>query len=460
MNENINRYDTEINLIDLFYYLLSQWKLLVIALVVGALLGTGIFVYKNNENAILSESLQQVSSEAILNNIDNSLIADMEIAAQYRDLYNKQLAYNNNSILMQLDPYNVYQGKIQYYINAGTNTAIVSELYKNILDHELANAIIASANIDAEQQYILELINCNVENIGDITFENAEIAYNLNATQSIVTFEVNTAEEEFNKLILETIINNIDKLNNDIMIEYGNFEVSFIEENVSMVVNNDIQSIQKSKIDLLNSYNNTFKTLEKNFTGDALEYYNLVYLDKEISEGTIDTAIPQENYFKWLLIGIFVGVMCWGCYGVFKYMIDKKIKTVDELKERYGLSIIGFINTSTSKNNVINLNRIKCNGNPDSIASIKTLIGDRTLLCLETDDEEVGNIIKQLLKDTKKNMVVNQLHQTIANIDNLDNIVEVILISKLYQTTYDDIEKDISICRLQNLKIKGMIIVA
>lgn len=129
MDNNYNTYDTEINLIDLFYYLLKQMKSFIIALIIGALLGTGIFVYRNNANVTKMVSMQ--NNNTILNvDIDDKLIPDMEVAAQYRGLYEKQLEYNNNSLLMKINPNNVYQGKLQYYINAENNTFLISNLYK------------------------------------------------------------------------------------------------------------------------------------------------------------------------------------------------------------------------------------------------------------------------------------------------------------------------------------------
>ena len=119
MNDNMyNNYedDMEIDLVDLLFYLLKKWRSLIVAIVIGAILGAGLYVVKNHQ-----QQAEQAAQEAELlkndeddafdkkdYNISKDTKVNMDIAYQYRQLYNKQLEYNQKSIIMQLDPNEVY----------------------------------------------------------------------------------------------------------------------------------------------------------------------------------------------------------------------------------------------------------------------------------------------------------------------------------------------------------------
>ena len=50
MNDNMyNNYedDMEIDLVDLMFYLLKKWRSLIVAIVIGVILGAGLYVVKN-----------------------------------------------------------------------------------------------------------------------------------------------------------------------------------------------------------------------------------------------------------------------------------------------------------------------------------------------------------------------------------------------------------------------------
>ena len=52
MNENMyNNYedDMEIDLVDLLFYLLKKWRSLIVAIVIGAILGAGLYMVKNHQ---------------------------------------------------------------------------------------------------------------------------------------------------------------------------------------------------------------------------------------------------------------------------------------------------------------------------------------------------------------------------------------------------------------------------
>ena len=135
MNENYtNMYEDEmeINLIDLMFYLLRQWRTLLIVLVIGALAGGGIHMIKRSQ-ALTPASEESEKIDYTDYEVEPEVRSNMEVACEYRALYDKQLEYNENSLVMKMDPIKVYYGELKYYLAAGDNTRLVSEMYTSIL---------------------------------------------------------------------------------------------------------------------------------------------------------------------------------------------------------------------------------------------------------------------------------------------------------------------------------------
>lgn len=64
MNDNMyNNYedDMEIDLVDLLFYLLKKWRSLIVVIVIGAILGVGLYVVKNHQ-----QQAEQAAQEAEL----------------------------------------------------------------------------------------------------------------------------------------------------------------------------------------------------------------------------------------------------------------------------------------------------------------------------------------------------------------------------------------------------------
>ncbi len=133
---NMYEDEMEIDLIDLMFYLMRQWKTLIVAIVIGALVGGGIYVVKKRSYDQSAMPVQETEEEKeALDDyvVDPDVKANMELAYQYRQLYWKQLEYNQKSVIMQLDPNAVYTGELKYYMTAGDDTGLISILYQNIL---------------------------------------------------------------------------------------------------------------------------------------------------------------------------------------------------------------------------------------------------------------------------------------------------------------------------------------
>lgn len=156
MNERYETYDEEmeIDLIDFLFYLLRRWKSLVAMILLGAVLGSAFYVVKTTKAAnVVVEDYQP----------DADTEANMKLAAQYRRLYDQQIDYNEHSIIMQMDPNQVYEGTLTYYLAAGEQTELLGQLYTNVInDENVVEELKKAAGLTFDDQYVKELISSSV----------------------------------------------------------------------------------------------------------------------------------------------------------------------------------------------------------------------------------------------------------------------------------------------------------
>ena len=220
---NMYEDEMEIDLIDLMFYLMRQWKTLIVAIVIGALVGGGIYVVKKRSYDQSAMPVQETEEEKeALDDyvVDPDVKANMELAYQYRQLYWKQLEYNQKSVIMQLDPNAVYTGELKYYMTAGDDTGLISILYQNILGNkDLLTELQEVSQLDCSPSYIQELIGCSVNtekdsqiNINNVVSNTSESAVPVEKN-SVITYTVVSINEASCEQMLQIIREKVEELN-------------------------------------------------------------------------------------------------------------------------------------------------------------------------------------------------------------------------------------------------------
>lgn len=494
MNENYNysyEDETEINLIDLMFYLLKQWKTLIVAVLIGAVLGGAIYVVKKSSADKAAAALEAEMEDAKTGVEDDETVeelkeqyqitedveSNMELAYQYRQLYRKQLEYNQNSPIMMMNPSAVYSGELEYYMSAGYDTGMVTLLYQNILNESgILEELKDAADLPYKEQYIRELVGCSVSRENDSTINVNNDVNDIYKT-AVVTFTVNAASEEDCEQMLQVLREKVQEVDQQCQENYEDYDMTPVNDSINLVASSDYLSRQKSNTDQLNTYRNTMTNLENSFSEDELAYYNRVYLsrdyemEEEPEEVSTDTTTVQPesvSLVKWLIIGIFLMCVVWGGFYLVKYLLDKKIKTPDEMRSRYGLPLIGFVRTDTDAKKGLDgwLDRMRSKswGVGDTTENIGNMITAMDLphlfLCMEGNGkklEEAATLVCGCAKGLKRVDSLSQNGDLIAEVKESDGII---LAVEIGETVYAEIERELEICRMQNVAVKGVIVVA
>lgn len=473
MNENYYNKDAEVNVMDFVFYLLRQWRTLFIAVILGGIVGAGIFMIKRP--ATESVSLEEESEDLAENyQVDPEVKANMDLAFQYRQLYAQQVKYNQNSLIMSMDPREVYCGELKYYVSAEERTDLICERMLNVLnDEEFLKDLQDEANLDCGEQYLKEVISGTVVHNEEDTI-NIEAGYT--SKNFIISYKAYFSDADTCEKILTVIQNYVRILNQELQEAYGEYLLEPISNTIVLTMNDDFLNRKKSSIDAESSYLNNIIKLEDTFEDDDLEYYEAVYLsrdeaeDEEIEEFAPAVDAPQnplKELIKWVVASIFLMCVCWGGYYLFKYLFDNHVKSVSELQHRYGLQLLGKVRYSGMPRKGIDglLERLdrKRKGSSDApeyvAAVINSLSVQHPLLCLDQTYMDAKKLADILMDECHKLEVSNFIHMDSAALEKAKNKDGVILMVILGYTEERQFCRELEICRMQEIPVLGTVVV-
>lgn len=486
MNDNMyNNYedDMEIDLVDLMFYLLKKWRSLIVAIVIGVILGAGLYVVKNYQQqaeqaAQEAELLKNDEDEAFDEkdyNISKDTKVNMDIAYQYRQLYNKQLEYNQKSIIMQLDPNEVYAGVLEYYISAENNTELISELYQSILnDDDVLEELKDASGLKCETPYIKELISSEDGNDKDVAINVNSNGENVEK-HSFVTYKVVSTDQKSCEKMLQVLRERVEALQAEHEETYGAYGASEVSSAISQVTDTTYLNAQRENVDRLSNYLTTMKNAESAFSDDEKTYYTNKYLAKEYVDSDnaeeakavlLEEAEPVSKV-KWIAIGVILLVMIWGGYYVVRYLLDQRIKTVSELQNTYHLPVIGIVQTETNDSKGLDkmLDHLYQNTKqkPDTleyvIQAINAMQTERAVLCGDIEIPEVKKLMEELSDSCEHMKTGDFISKNIESLEHAKVAGNEILVVRVDKNRRKEIEKEIESCRLQKISMVGVVVV-
>lgn len=486
MNDNMyNNYedDMEIDLVDLMFYLLRKWRSLIVVIVIGAILGAGLYVVKNHQQqaeqaAQEAELLKNDEDEAFDEkdyNISKDTKVNMDIAYQYRQLYNKQLEYNQKSIIMQLDPNEVYAGVLEYYISAGNNTVLLSELYQSILNEDdILEELKDASGLKCETPYIKELISSEDGNDKDVAINVNSNGENVEK-HSFVTYKVVSTDQKSCEKMLQVLRERVEALQAEYEETYGAYGASEVSSAISQVTDTTYLNAQRENVDRLSNYLTTMKDAESAFSDDEKTYYTNKYLAKEYVDSDnaeeakamlLEEAEPVSKV-KWLAIGVILLVVIWGAYYMVKYILDKKVKTVSELRNAYHLQVIGRVATGESASKGIDkfIGQIyeKIKEQSDTldyvVQAVNAMEGGKAFLCGNIEIPEVKVVMDQLAAECGRLEKGELCSRGVASLEKAKAVGKEILVVCVGKTRRGELERELESCRLQKISVVGVVVV-
>ena len=351
----------EIDLLDMIADVLSHWRGLIVALVLGAVLLGGfsytrsfrtVQITQQQEPVVQDEATVQTQLTQLEQSLDDkSRVAVLTVVDDEKE-YDLKKTYSENSIYMQLNPLQTVQTELIYQVQTAdvNKDGQLGALYTSLLNNVgLYDWVAQQTGIEAG--YVEELISA--ETVSSLTIQNKteklqqEMSLGTNCVKvSILQSDTETCQK-LTEAVKTYISEEQKKLNN----ELDQHALVLVSETTGSVMNKGLMDEQIKCRSEITSVQSTIATAKAGFTEEQKQYYELLtWEEAEQLEQPSQNATAEENPVptpavskKYVLLGavlfafVYVVVICMA------YIFNTKLRLSDELQSIYGIPQIGLV---------------------------------------------------------------------------------------------------------------------
>lgn len=479
-----------IRISDLFWYILSKWKLLILAVVIGALLCGG-YKYASAGRRSASGSSQESSKSAASDGLGSYDHAAANLFFRYLALTEEQMEYIRTAEFMQIDPYHADVSSASFSIRCEKeeDTDAVLEAYVSVLAEKTAQyGELVSYSV--EKGYSNYYAPAN--EIETAVFEQSD------ARSGIISVKIFGADETACRDRIQEISDGILSSAADIASRISDHTIQQVGEYTAKVSSPELLQLQKNAADTLYQMTNYMNNIQKSFSADATDYVNdmtakgaipdIVELAAGNTEEKTETAQAAPvvrsgaKAKKALMKGAFLGgagllilaviLLC------LYYILSGKLRFEDDINSLFGVSCLGIVSDPSKKkktgiDRAIEEKRYRIRGLRKDTAEIiaanlelagKTA-GAQTLYATGTvfgeKEKQLAEELKTLLQGKGLDLIVGEpLLADAASIGEMGKTGRTVLIETADATGRTDLAGKLAFCRENQIDTLGMVILA
>ena len=488
--------EREIDLLDMIADILSHWRGLLIALVLGAIL-MGAFSYTRSYRDV-----QNMQSQKVNDAVMDEMAIDERLAQLGENMDESQLAavlttvdderelelrneYVQDSIYMQLDPLHVAQEELVYNIQGRNENGVpgLGTIYKDIISGVgLYDWVEQQTGI--ETAYVRELISTSVD--FSLKFSNGDTV-SIGGCDSLKITISGTDAETCGK-ITEAVKTYIEQQQEKLSFKLGSHELILLSESAGTVVSTDVMKQQVDYRNTICNLETTIAAAKAGFSEDQKQYYALLMnengleditdaeQDNEAADKTV-AASPAVSK-KYVVLGAvlfafgYAAILCMG------YIFNSRIRVNDELQDLYGIPQIGLVVKDSKKKLFLDkwINNLRHYGKREftaeqsmelafaalKIAAVKNGLKSVCLVgCnLAAGADKVCEGLKAALE--KEGITVTILNNVLYDAEAMEKLGTAkgaVLVEKAGSTLYNEITVELELLRRQEIVVLGGITV-
>lgn len=480
--------EREISLIDLLFEILLKWRMIIVAMVIGAILLGGYSYWQSTKtiSAEQSQSKEETSEELFLR-LENTLTEvqknNVKTVVEYEE-YNE---YYNNSILMQVNANSIPTTNLIFSVetqNEKDNIVLV-ELYSQIIENGIVEWLAESGMDSNEATKAAELVIVEKD-------KEDQIDILVSCTKGIIPVSVIHIDETQCKELAESVKNLVFSKEEEIEALYGEIELVLVDEFYATEMNMDVLVQQRTIFTNVVAGNTNIDKLKTAFTPDEIKYYEILKdgisaneADAEVSEeastpSPVVAPSPSVN-IKFVILGMAAFAFLYVLLIFVMYILNNKLRATDSMAELYDIAQLGVVSTVGGKKKIFGFvddliiklrDRNKRKFTKEEAEEIVAVAIKMAVRKTETNEvslvgcevkkqtEDICNNIKALLE--KEDITVTILDNVLYNaetLEKLENAKNAVLVEKVGSTMYDEVAKEIELLQRNKINVLGGILV-
>lgn len=458
-----NNYEdvVEINLRSLFFYVLSKWKWILAFFLIGAIAG-GIVSYVNMQNST-PENLEKRVEKIDITDESKFNMEKIRQVADYQKLYDTQIAKDEDSFLLKMDPTKVYSSTITYYV-------FTNDQNINVIDTYLDNIL----NRDGQWEKLREASGafCTENALKDLVsvwFNPSAVPEQINVegdstrTRGGILSVSITAPDESSRASMKEFMSGLttgalEELKKNYTKDYSYIEISnrdhagFGDSVITTIKNN--ADNRKALQDNLNN-------LKKALNQDEADYY-ACYYENETKQDTASLGFSKKS----VAFGAVIGAVLLALWFAVKYLLDRHVKDADDVLLK-GIPVLAEIEGKSEPKKGIDrwiynwLNKGK-SVLQDS-AYLKQTVGDKAfskaLISGNRNDADVTMLMDELTAADSRLVSAGMLSSDAAAVETAKDADALILIVHAMKDYRDEVRKTLQVAKTAGKQLLGAVII-
>lgn len=308
--------NVELNLVDICWKLLMQWRPIIVFSLLIALAVSGLKYYK--DAAAYKTSVQTVKeqktkktsyTEKDIEKLQDKL-SDTELNAVETAVFNQRKIltdqkYLDSSILMQIDSQNKHVVYIDYYISGAKPKfsellcrSFSSRFYDRDILKKISKTMNEDINSDDLQKVMGELIDVNYTGTTQSDSMAKGNGYQVTTeVYPVITVSVVLPSDTDSAAVVKAVNSSMKSISKDLNRTVGKHQLNVLESYDKYTVDNDLKDTQnRVKDEILTSQSNNATAIES-FTDDQKSLYNAEILNLKDEMG-IDATETKNSSAK------------------------------------------------------------------------------------------------------------------------------------------------------------------
>ena len=486
----------EIDLLDMIADVLSHWRGLIVALVLGAVLLGGVSYTRSfrtvqnaqqQEAVVQDETTVQKQFAQMEQRLDDKSRATVLTVVDDEKEYDLKKTYSENSIYMQLNPLQTVQTELIYQVQTadGSMDGQLGTLYTSLLNNVgLYDWVAQQTGIDAG--YVGELISAETVSSLTIQRKTEKLQQEMSLGTNCVKVSILQSDTEACQKLAEAVKAYISEEQKQLNDELGQHALVLVSETTGSVMNKDLMDEQIKCRNEMASLQSTIATAKADFTEEQKQYYELVtWEEAEQSEQPAQNVTAEENPVptpavskKYVLLGAVLFAFVYAVVICMVYIFNTRLRESDELQSLYGIPQIGLVVRESGRKVFLDkwVDSLRHYGKRKftaeqsmelafaaiKIAALKNGLNNICLMgCnMSAGADKVCESLKAALEKEQISVSVldNVLYDAEA-MEKMDAMQGAVLVEKAGSTLYNEVAGELELLKRQDITVLGGIIV-
>lgn len=474
----------EINLKEVVWNLLEQWKaILIVALLMALLVSGAKYVkdsraYSAKKAEMDMEAQTDISADERIEEILSALPENERLTAEYLIKQNEWLDaekdYVGNSILFKTDPTNQRTLILDYFIEETDDSRSVATAlaygYAGIVTNErVAEAVGRIIDPEAERKYIAELISC-----GDKSGYNPIPSTDENAMLEVrIILPEETDAQAVEVALTETLREQSTELSKTV----GVHSIKLVESGESYLYNNDAVNNRNNVLYSIYNLTNNNKNIQSSLSEGQRSAVAQITQIKS-TKGTeglnkdeeAETLSKPGFSKKYVLLGFVLGAMAYAFLYLAWLILRGCINYASDVETYTGARLLGEIHAAKKQGPLSFImtskavEKIRYRDRLDADKLISNTASAIAAMCKREDIKSIANLnMTSWAEDVIKNLDVKGVKQNIIEVNSIEegeflNIKDAILTIG-NKTKLSDLGEVLKLCQYYDVNILGTVFV-